>query len=186
MLDRRIPKNPNGLKKCDIEFFQKPISIDKDPSGRIQAVDLQHSATGEITKIPCGLLVYAIGFENVLLPGLPTTKDNKLLMKDWCRVASDISKVYATGWCAHNPSGVIAQTQSQAVAVADEIAKDLKNYSSDGQRPGSVSKLEERKVAFLTFSDWKYVDECERMMGRILGKLREKIQNVSEFVKLGR
>ena len=185
MLDRRIPKNPNGLKKCEIEFFQKPISVDKDSSGRVQAVDLQHSVTGEITKISCGLLIYAIGFENVILPGLPTTKDNKLSMTDWCRVTSNVSKVYATGWCAHNPSGVIAQTQSQAVAVADEIAKDFKNYSSDHPRSGSVTKLRERQVAFLTFSDWKYIDECERMMGRILGKLREKIQNVSEFVKLG-
>uniref|UniRef100_A0AC34QJW3 NADPH:adrenodoxin oxidoreductase, mitochondrial n=1 Tax=Panagrolaimus sp. JU765 TaxID=591449 RepID=A0AC34QJW3_9BILA len=186
MLERRLPKNPDAPKKCTVEFFQKPVSIEKNSSGRIEAVNFENSLTGKSQRVPCGLLIYAIGYQNVLLPGVPTTPDNKLLLSDWCRIPSDNCKVYATGWCAHNPNGVIAQTQSQAVAVADEIAKDFAQYSKKDNKNGSELRLQSRKVPFLSFNDWKYVDECEKMMGRILGKLREKIQNVPEFIKLGR
>lgn len=185
MLERRFPKNVNGQKNCEIKFYQKPISIEKDKTGRIKSVCMENSLTGEITNVPCGLLIYAIGYENVVLPGLPA-KDNKLLLKDWCRVDCEDSKVYATGWCAHSPTGVIAQTQGQAVAVSDEISKELQNYSKSGNKNGSLHRLEARNVSYLTFEDWKYVDECEKMMGRILGKLKEKIHNVSEFIRLGR
>uniref|UniRef100_A0AC35GEU4 NADPH:adrenodoxin oxidoreductase, mitochondrial n=1 Tax=Panagrolaimus sp. PS1159 TaxID=55785 RepID=A0AC35GEU4_9BILA len=187
MLDRRQPKNVNAPMKCTINFHHKPIEVEKDSKNRIKGVQMEHSITKKSLYVPCGLLIYAIGYENVILPGLESS-GNKLLMKDWCRVPNEKSKVYATGWCAHSPSGVIASTQSEAVAVADEIAKDFAQHSlqKEKENKGSQWRLDDRNVPYLTFNDWKYVDECEKTMGKILGKLREKIQNVSEFINFSR
>lgn len=186
MLDRRHPKHVNARHQCIINFHYRPVSVEKDSTSRIKGVLMEHSVTKQPLYVPCGLLIYAIGYENVLLPGLPTA-ENKLLMKDWCRVPSDLTRVYATGWCAHSPTGVIASTQSEAVAVADEIAKDLSGHTMEKREcKGSKWRLDDRNVPYLTFDDWKYIDECEKTMGKILGKLREKIQNVTEFIKLSR
>lgn len=47
-------------------------------------------------------------------------------MKDSSRVDMPCgSFVYAAGWCAHGPRGVIVDTQQEAVVVADRIAKDI-------------------------------------------------------------
>uniref|UniRef100_A0A7E4UU66 NADPH:adrenodoxin oxidoreductase, mitochondrial n=1 Tax=Panagrellus redivivus TaxID=6233 RepID=A0A7E4UU66_PANRE len=183
MLDRRSPKFPTADKSCAVEFFQKPVSIESDAAGRINAVTMENTQTGEQTRVPCGLLIYAIGYENVLLPGLPTNADGKLLMSDWCRVPNDFAKVYATGWCAHTPNGVIAVTQSEAVGVADEIAKDF-SAEKPSNKPGAKARLDDRGVPYLTFHDWQYVDYCEKSMGSILGKLREKIQDAAAFIQL--
>ncbi|VDK38950.1 unnamed protein product [Gongylonema pulchrum] len=65
-------------------------------------------------SIRCGLLLYCIGFENVALDGLPADENGQLKMLDTVRVkttGSGNARVYATGWCAHTPRGIIANTQ---------------------------------------------------------------------------
>lgn len=182
MLDRIVPKHPNSDKKCSIEFYLAPESVTVDENHRVSGINLRNTLTNEKLHVPCGLLIYAIGFENILLPGLPQN-DGKLLMSDWCRVPNEKSKVYATGWCAHNPIGVIATTQTQAIVVAEELVADWRK-SPETSKSGSQQRLEERKIPYITFDDWQYIEECEKRMGRILGKAREKITDVNSFLRI--
>lgn len=99
MLDRITPKHKDAERKCSIEFYQAPEAVIMD-NDRVAGVQMRNTLTGQITQVPCGLLIYAIGFENILLPGLPQS-NGKLLMSDWCRVPHEKAHVYATGWCAH-------------------------------------------------------------------------------------
>lgn len=49
-----------------------------------------------------------------------------IAMKDGYRVDMPCgSFVYAVGWCAHGPRGVIVDTQQDAIVVAEAIAKDF-------------------------------------------------------------
>lgn len=184
MLERAVPRHPDAHKRCSIEFYLSPEAVLVDSTNRVSGIQLRNTLTNEVVTVPCGLLIYAIGFENILLPGLPRTNEGRLIMKDWCRVPNERTRVYATGWCAHSPSGVIAQTQNQSVAVADELVEDWKKSPDLEMKPGSQRRLSERRIQYVSFSDWKYVDECERRMGRMLGKPREKFTDVVGFLRI--
>lgn len=121
-----------------------------------------------------------------MLPGLPRTKDNKLLMLDWCRVPNKHAKVYATGWCSHTARGLIADSQRQAITVADELANDWN--CGKIRHKGETFNIEELLVAqgieYVSWSDWKYIDKCERQMGALLNKPREKLNDIITLLKI--
>lgn len=86
-----------------------------DNHGVVQAVEVTHSLRGGKENLPCGLLLYCIGFENVALDGVPVNENGEIKMTDEVRVATDEEfLVYAAGWCAHTPRGIIAHTQVQS------------------------------------------------------------------------
>lgn len=117
-------------------------------------------------------------------------------MSDWCRVPSTVSNVYATGWCAHAARGVILDSQMQAFNVADELIKDwkdgkfikkdpIKEVSSNARNSSPIkSLLDQRRVSYITWEDWLYADECERRMGALLGKPREKIYDLKSLLRI--
>lgn len=59
----------------------------------------------------CGLLIPSIGYKNVVLDGVPTDINGRIDLIDSMRVRTcNDALVYASGWCAHLPKGVIANT----------------------------------------------------------------------------
>ncbi|KAI1715399.1 pyridine nucleotide-disulfide oxidoreductase domain-containing protein [Ditylenchus destructor] len=186
MMNFTVPKHPGHERQCSIEFFKVIESIQTNSKGRVESIKVRDRQTNELIEVPCDLLIYAIGFENILLEGVPR-KDNRLLMDDWCRVHSenDEASVYATGWCAHDARGVIAESQQQAVAVVDELVKDWnKGQIKPRECQGAKELLDKREVPYITWDEWKYVDECERRMGALLGKPREKIADVQSLLRI--
>uniref|UniRef100_A0A914HA78 Elongin-C n=1 Tax=Globodera rostochiensis TaxID=31243 RepID=A0A914HA78_GLORO len=188
---READNQIDGKRMLQLHFHRRPHVVQLDSGGRVRALSVQNVLDGSVEDFPCGLLIYAIGFEHVHLPGVPTREDGKLDMSDWCRVVTDETKamVYATGWCSHEARGLIADSQQQAYAVADQLADD---WSSSERQIGVVGEaggdepdrmpttkteqlLHERGVPFISWEDWRYIDQCERRMGAILGKSREKI-----------
>lgn len=106
-------------------------------------------------------------------------------MSDWCRVPSTICKVYATGWCAHVPKGVILDSQMQAFNVADELIKDWndgKFVKKDSETLKSL--LDQRQMQYISWDDWCIVDKYERQMGALLGKPREKIRDLKSLLRI--
>lgn len=82
MLNYATPKNTNSHKRCLIEFFLEPLKIHVDEkTGLVKSLDLRNKLNGEIVQVPCGLLIYAIGFEHILLNGVPKTEDNRLILR---------------------------------------------------------------------------------------------------------
>ena len=152
--------------------------------------------SNQTVTVPCGLLICSLGFESVLLEGLPRTEDGRLKMTDWCRVPEERASVYTTGksslrhshpsslqatvylgWCAGVARGVIAESQNQSFAVVDEMLHDWENgrIRRNPKAQGAKHLLTQRNVRYITWEDWKYIDECERKAGAKLGKPREKL-----------
>lgn len=78
MLNSTTPKILNSYKTCLIEFFYEPVKINMDQiTGKVTSLKLKNKLNGEIVQVPCGLLIYAIGFEHILLNGLPKTNNDK-------------------------------------------------------------------------------------------------------------
>jgi hypothetical protein len=139
-------------KQLDMDFFLIPTKINIDESGRVSGIEVCNTQTNQTFQLTCRLLIYAVGFENFFLDGLPKTPNGQLLMTDWCRVPSDSASVYATGWCSHAARGVIADSQQQAYSSADEIIKDW-NCGNVRRKcsPSTKELLVSRNVPFI---DW--------------------------------
>ncbi|KAK0398115.1 hypothetical protein QR680_002434 [Steinernema hermaphroditum] len=172
----------SNSKHCQLLFHNRPTSVLNDSSGRVAAVEFTDGRSGTIRQIPCGLLIYSIGFENIILEGVPKTEDGSAIaMKDFCRVDTKNSpgaSVYAVGWCANKPQGVIANTQNNAVAVAQEICADMEVSSSLRQEGSAKTEeiLNERGVRYVTWEQWKKIDEKEQQIGNfVMANLESRI-----------
>jgi hypothetical protein len=76
-------------KTLQLQFNRRPIAIETDGNtngGKLRALHVQNTLTGREELIPCNLLIYAVGFEHLLLNGVPRTEKGQLKMIDWCRV----------------------------------------------------------------------------------------------------
>ncbi|XGW30249.1 hypothetical protein V3C99_009328 [Haemonchus contortus] len=175
---------PQGEKQCRFLSFRIPEAVLPNNDGRISAVRFLNKRTGCKEEIPCGLLIYSIGFQTVVLDGLPKNDKGMLAMRDGSRVdMPGDAFVYAAGWCAHGPRGVIVDTQQEAVAVASRIAEDITAREDIGGRHGIQSILDEKGIDYLTFDEWKKIDEAEVKQGAEKGKVREKMRTFSGFLR---
>uniref|UniRef100_A0A0K0F0U2 NADPH:adrenodoxin oxidoreductase, mitochondrial n=1 Tax=Strongyloides venezuelensis TaxID=75913 RepID=A0A0K0F0U2_STRVS len=179
--DKKEVMEKNGV----IGFYTSPVKVHKDSTNRIEALDIKNNLTNDITTIPCNLLIYAIGFDTFILKGIPQNS-NKLAMIDYCRVDNSSidteCQTYATGWCAHGAKGVIANTQADAFTVAGELFNDLSN-NKFGEKTGVKSLLESRNIRYVSWDDWRKVDQKEIELGKKYGKEREKLQNIFEVLE---
>lgn len=178
-------KPPGGEKQCRFLCFRIPEEIMSDSNGRVCAVRVLNKRTGNKEEIPCGLLVYSIGYQMVVLEGIPMNDKGMMAMKDECRVDMPCgSLVYAAGWCAHGPRGVIVDTQQESVAVANQIATDLlKKVDLRGSVQGAQPLLDARGINYITWDCWKEIDCLERKHGVEKGKIREKITTFNGFLR---
>ncbi|WKY03465.1 hypothetical protein Q1695_004877 [Nippostrongylus brasiliensis] len=176
---------PQGDKQCRFMNYRVPEEVLTSSSGRVQAVRVLNKRSGKREEVPCGLLIYSIGYQTVVLDGVPKNDKGMIAMKDSCRVDMPCgSSVYAAGWCAHGPRGVIVDTQRDAVAVADQIVKDIKSKDSiTGSPPGVRSVLDARRVKYVTWDEWKKIDDVEVKQGAEKGKVREKLTRFNGFLK---
>lgn len=67
--------------------------------------------------------------------------------------------------------------------VADRLRSDLQKYGlKTAQIMGSHQRLISRKVKYLTWNDWKKIDEEEKRLGVVHGKKREKLLNFENII----
>ncbi|KAK6044251.1 hypothetical protein COOONC_18244 [Cooperia oncophora] len=174
-----------GERQCRFLSFRIPKEIVPDENGRVSVVRLLNKHTGNEEELPCGLLIYSIGYQAVVLDGLPKNEKGMIAMKDGSRVDMPCgSFVYAAGWCAHGPRGVIVDTQQEAIAVADHIAEDVMSRNDiTGTLRGVQPILDARGINYLTFDEWKKIDEEEVKKGAEKGKVREKMTKFNGFLR---
>ncbi|PGH23499.1 hypothetical protein AJ80_02453 [Polytolypa hystricis UAMH7299] len=115
---------------------------------------------------------------------------------------SHVPGLYCAGWVKRGPTGVIASTMTDAFATADAIAADwmshthaavkipFLNFEQQGGRStglgwegvrGEAGRLGLRATSW---RDWKRIDEVEKEKGEAKGKVREKIGDVEEMLRV--
>ncbi|VDM43379.1 unnamed protein product [Toxocara canis] len=168
---------PRSRRHCELLFRRSPVEILADDDGWVSGVRMRNSQTETLEDLRCGLLIYSLGFENVVLDGVPQDENGRIKMRDSVRVhTAGETLVYASGWCAHTPRGVIANTQVDSANVAKALCSDI---GLRGLKPHIESSVAERLklkgVQYTTWQQWKAIDEREKQLGERHGKQREKI-----------
>ncbi|XP_046609493.1 NADPH:adrenodoxin oxidoreductase, mitochondrial isoform X3 [Neodiprion virginianus] len=139
-------------------------------------------STNSFEDIKCGLALRCIGYKSVQVdPDILFDSKNGRVLAQHGKVAENF---YATGWVAIGPVGVILSTMTNAFEVANRICTELK---VEERKPGWTevsSVLTRNKVQIVTYEDWEKIDQVEQQRGKIVGKPREKIVDVTEMLHI--
>jgi len=189
------------LKKIRLRFCASPAEL-LGKNGRLEAVKIEKNRlvsdgrggtkaekTGEFEVLPAGLVLRAIGYRGIPIPGVPfDPKSGKTPNADGRVLDSrgqPLPGHYAVGWTKRGPSGLIGTNRADSAATAALMLTDAKaaralEPKQDPQNIGDF--LRARGARPVSFAEWKILDGLEKERGRALGKIREKFSNAEEMI----
>ncbi|KAF7392896.1 hypothetical protein HZH66_008729 [Vespula vulgaris] len=171
--------------RSPIEFFgfknveKIKLSVNKLEGDNINTQKAK--PTDEIEEISCGIAFRSIGYKSVQIDKSIPFNNKKGCVKSVGKVKENL---YAAGWVATGPVGVILSTMTNAFEIASLINKEL---SIKENKPGSEDLhkvLNLKNIPTISYSDWEKIDQIERQRGKEMGKPREKIVDISEMLNI--
>ncbi len=154
-----------------------------DADGKVVARD-----TGEREELPVQLVIRAVGYRGVALPGLPFDERAGTIPHTDGRIRGSHNE-YVVGWIKRGPSGVIGSNKKDS---ADTVATLLADLAAAGVRdvPDDYGAelhrwLRSRQPALVTDENWQLIDTHERAAGEPHGRPRVKLTDVEEMLRVG-
>jgi ferredoxin--NADP+ reductase len=150
--------------------------------GRVVARD-----TGERETLPMNLVVRAVGYHGVPVPGLPFDDSRGTIPHTGGKVIGRTND-YVTGWIKRGPSGVIGTNKSDSQDTVENLWEDL-----TGEEQGEVGAdyanelaawLAERQPLVVTDDHWQQIDTHERSTGEPHGRPRVKVVSVADLLRI--
>jgi ferredoxin/flavodoxin---NADP+ reductase len=157
-----IAQNQKTEHERTIEFLFSHTPKEIQGSNHVEGVVFS-TLTGDKT-IKSGLVVTAIGYNALDIPGIPF-ENGKVVNVDG-RVKGNM---YVVGWAKRGPSGVIGTNKSDATSVIELLGKDL---SAPKNKDDISDLLKGKKV--VTQKDWEVINAAEIAAGEPLSKPRRK------------
>jgi ferredoxin--NADP+ reductase len=151
---------------------------------------LRAQPTDEVDVIPCGLVFRSVGYLGRPVDGLPFDEARGVIPNQAGRVVGTHDDalpagLYTTGWIKRGPSGVIGSNKKCARETIGSLLDDF--VGGLLQSPVvPATDLGELMPAHLNLDDWKRIDDHERSTGRLQGKPRLKLVEVSRMVEVAR
>ena len=166
-----IAENPKSEHDRTMEFLFQHTPKEILGTDRVEGV-VYSTPNGDVT-IKCGLVITAIGYQAQGIDGIPY-QNGKVVNTDG-RVKDNL---YVVGWAKRGPSGVIGTNKSDAAAVIELLASDLKSPKN----AGDISEFITHQVV-VTQEHWQKINEAEVAAGESLGKPRRKSIAREELLK---
>ena len=157
-----IAQNQKTKHERTIEFLFSHTPKEIQGSQKVEGVVFS-TPTGDRT-IKSGLVVTAIGYNAIDIPGVPF-ENGKVVNVDG-RVQGNM---YVVGWAKRGPSGVIGTNKSDAASVIALLGSDLK----EPKNKADISDLLIGKTV-VTQKDWEAINAAEVAAGEPLAKPRRK------------
>jgi ferredoxin--NADP+ reductase len=192
------PSGGDVKRRIVFRFFTSPVEITgedrvetivlgrnelfTDEHGRLAARD-----TGQRETLPAQLVVRAVGYRGVAIPGLPFDERSGTIPHTEGRIA-DRAADYVVGWIKRGPSGVIGTNKSDSQDTVDTLIADLTSAQLREVGPDYaeelVSWLLERQPLLISDDHWQAIDAHERSLGEPHGRPRRKLASVAELLRI--
>jgi ferredoxin--NADP+ reductase len=191
-----------------MRFLLSPEEILGDRHGRIRALRvvrnrvrrasdgrLRAEATDQREVIECGLVLRAVGYRGVRLPGVPFDEKRGVIRNDDGRVlahdGSPLRGEYAVGWIKRGATGVIGTNKKCAAGTVAHIVEDaeagrLNEPARGGGREAAAAWLRDRAPDHVAWDGWTAIDEHECRAGAQVGRPRVKVVHVDEMCRVAR
>lgn len=127
-------------------------------------------------------VVFAIGHRGRSVPGVPFDEGRGLIVHEKGRVADAL---YATGWAAFGPQGVVGVNKGHGETVAQTVIDDLATTVAVGSvaREALVGALRER-CHVVDWQGWNAIDTFEVAEGLPRSRPREKVVEHDRFLAI--
>jgi ferredoxin--NADP+ reductase len=166
-----IAENPKTEHERTMQFLFSHTPKEILGTDHVEGV-VYSTPNGDIT-IKCGLVITAIGYQAQGIEDVPY-ENGKVVNTDG-RVKDNL---YVVGWAKRGPSGVIGTNKSDAAAVIELLAEDLKSPKNSGD----ISELLTHQVV-VSQEHWQKINEIEVTAGEPHGKPRKKSVTRAELLK---
>ncbi len=188
-----------GNRRIVFRFYTSPIEITgndaveaivlgrnelfTDEAGRMVARD-----TGQRATLPAQLVVRAVGYRGVALPGLPFDERSGTIPHTDGRI-TDREKDYVVGWIKRGPSGVIGTNKSDSQDTVNTLVADLTGAQLPDVTPGYADELAgwllERQPRLVTDDHCRLIVAHERGAGEPHNRPRVKLVSVADMLRVG-
>ncbi|RXG68033.1 NADPH:adrenodoxin oxidoreductase, mitochondrial [Armadillidium vulgare] len=144
--------------------------------------------TDETEIIECGLVLRSIGyFGTPIDPSLPFNSEVGAIPSINGKVR-EVPGLYASGWIATGPVGVLLSTMQSAFTTAEVIVSDINSKEiilteKEGKKQ-IIQILANKKIFPVSFENWCLINRREIEDGNVLGKPREKITSVQKMLEI--
>jgi ferredoxin--NADP+ reductase len=190
-------------KKVCLRFCVSPVEV-LGEGGKVTGLKLERNrlvpngdgevkavGTGEYETLSAGMVLRSVGYRGVPIPGVPFDADAGKIPNASGRVLDASGQVlpgeYVVGWAKRGPTGLIGVNRADSTATVGLMFEDLAAGKVTGASGGGSTLealLDERKVHYVTFDEWKRLDEHEVDRGTEAKKLREKITRIEEMLQV--
>ena len=191
----RAPRD--GMRRIVFRFFTSPVEI--RGAERIEEIVLGRNElvtegertvardTGDRETMPAQLVVRAVGYRGVAIPGLPFDERAGTIPNEHGRI-SDRERDYVTGWIKRGPSGVIGTNKKDSQDTVDTLLAELASAQLPELGPDYaeelVSWLLERQPLLISDDHWQAIDAHERSLGEPHGRPRRKLASVADLLRI--
>lgn len=175
-----------GRRQIHLRFFLRPVEL-LEGAGRVVGVRFERTApddrggvrgTGTYEDIEAQLVLRAVGYRGVPMPGLPFDTDRGTVPHTVGRVLRDgvpSPGEYVAGWIKRGPTGVIGTNRPCAketvASLLDDAAALALRPVADDPLAGLVA-LGHRPIRW---AGWRAIEAAELELGRSLGRRSVKI-----------
>ncbi|MGW0040863.1 FAD-dependent oxidoreductase [Rhodococcus sp. NPDC003348] len=185
---RRTPTP--GNRRIVLRFGSTPMEA--FGVNRVEAVLVADTESGAGDRIECGLVLRAVGYRGLPIPGLPFDDATGTVANVAGRVVEPetgdpVAGQYVAGWIKRGATGVIGTNRYCAAETVESLLADHR----DGQLATPVSTAGElttlvrtRRPDALSGADWRAIDRHERERGREAGRPRIKIVDADTAVSV--
>ncbi len=190
-------------RRIHLRFFAAPVEI-LGAGGRVAGLVVERTrlvdagggrlnavGTGETETLPVGLVVRAIGYRSLPLPGLPFDERNGIIPNEKGRVidpgtGAPLPREYVVGWVKRGPTGLIGSNKPDGAETAAAMLEDLPALTpvpAEAAAPEAVDALlAARGARPVPFCDWQRLDALEVERGRPHGRPRVKLVRVEDML----
>ncbi len=203
-------RQPTGKpRKLILRFLVSPVELLATPSGQVSAIrlvknelyatpagTLQARPTGQFEGLPVGLVFRSVGYRGVALPGVPFHESWAVVLNEKGRVVDPETRQpvlgeYTAGWIKRGPTGVIGTNKPDAAetvaCMLEDAAQGRVREPAHPDAEAVEALVRQRQPGYVSYADWKRLDEAEVTRGRALGRPRVKFTRVKEMLAaLGR
>ncbi|MER7550916.1 MULTISPECIES: FAD-dependent oxidoreductase [Streptomyces] len=184
--DGAAPTTPAGAaRRIVFRFHSEPVEVLGEGAARTVRVT---DGGGGTADLAAGMLLRAIGYRGLPVPGLPFDEDSGTVPHEGGRVAG-VPGGYVVGWIKRGPSGGIGANRTCAAEtvgtlLADAVAGTLPAPTGDAKAFRRLARRRNRRV--VDARGLAAIDRAERDRGRRDGRPRVKLATVEELVATAR
>lgn len=185
---------PDPMRTIHLRFFLRPVEL-LERDGRVAGVRFAHTApdgsggvqdTGAYEDIDAQLVLRAVGYRGLPLPGLPFDPARGTVPHLAGRVLRDgvpAPGEYVAGWIKRGPTGVIGSNRSCAKETVASLLDDAPQLSGRPTAPDPVAALRAWGLRPVQWDGWQSIERAEAAWGRSLGRGPVKIPDWAGLLK---